>query len=139
MLRKHINAYFTIEASFIIPFTLCIFFLIIYFTFYLYNHCVVRQSIYIAELRGQQMKNVSNAAIKEYVDEQLDKLLKEQVFQYQIDYSSDVNYADIKVKSKSSINNKMSAMGVYNPPFLVSDENKTILRFYPAEFIRAIN
>ncbi len=85
------------------------------------------------------MKNVSNAAIKEYVDEQLDKLLKEQVFQYQIDYSSDVNYADIKVKSKSSINNKMSAMGVYNPPFLVSDENKTILRFYPAEFIRAIN
>ena len=56
--KQHaLNAYMTLEASFIIPFVFICFILIILYTFYLYNHMVVYQSCYLSALRGSQLKN----------------------------------------------------------------------------------
>ena len=134
--NKKLTAYMTVEASVIIPLAMMIFAIIILVTFFLYNHCVVRQSVYIAALRGQQLKNVSNQVIKGYVDEQLDKLLDEQVFSYQIAYKSNVNIAAIDVEAKSDITNRFSNTKLFDEGTLNSNGKTTVPRFNPQEFIR---
>lgn len=134
--NRKADAYFTLEASYIIPIAIIVFMIIIYFTFYLYNHCVVSQSVYLAALRGQQLKNVSNSAVQGYINEQLDELLGEQVFQYQKQYSSSVSLLNITVKAESGIDNKLTGFGYYKEHRLQSKGEKTLVRFNPAEVIR---
>ena len=123
--RKEIklNGFYTVEASFIIPLVVMIFILIIYFTFYLYNHCIVKQAIYLAELRGQQLKNINTSRIENVVNEQMGVLLDEQVYQYQKKYSVSVSGNTIEARGKSIIENKMAGFGIYNKSELLSEGN----------------
>ncbi len=49
--RWQMDAYMTVEASFIMPMVLCIFVVVIYTSFYLYDRCVFQQDAYILCLR----------------------------------------------------------------------------------------
>lgn len=134
--HRALNGYMTLEASFIIPFAFMCFILIILYTFYLYNHMVVYQSCYLSALRGSQLKNTTNDAVKEYIDEELRKLLNNQVYQYQVDFDSDVSLLSISVNAESYITNKTANFNIYNEKRLTSNRGTKINRIDPVDYIR---
>ena len=135
--KQHaLNAYMTLEASFIIPFVFICFNLIILYTFYLYNHMVVYQSCYLSALRGSQLKNATNDAVKEHIDEEIRRLLNNQVYQYQIDFDSDVSLLSISVNAKSYITNRMSDFNIYKVNEFTSNRSIRINRTDPVDYIR---
>jgi hypothetical protein len=56
-LNWKIGAYFTVEASYILPMVLMIFIIIIYLAFYLYDRCLFAQDSYILCYRESYVKN----------------------------------------------------------------------------------
>ena len=68
---KHLraDAYFTVEAALIVPVVLCIFVMIIYLSFYLYDRCVMSQDCYVLSYRQSiekgQADRVSQSAAGE--------------------------------------------------------------------------
>lgn len=54
------NAYFTLEASLIMPLVLIVIIFIMYVGFYSYDKCLLRQDTYRLLIRGSQVKNASN-------------------------------------------------------------------------------
>lgn len=54
--EKWMDAYFTVEASFIIPMVLVIFVLILYLGFFLYDRCLFSQDAYLLCFRGSILK-----------------------------------------------------------------------------------
>lgn len=60
--RNHIkfvktDAYFTVEAAFLIPVVLCLFALVIYLSFFMYDRCLLTQDSYQTALYGSERKN----------------------------------------------------------------------------------
>lgn len=54
--KKRVNGYMTIEAGFIIPWTIFLFVFLIYACFYLYDKCVLFQDAYALCFRGSIQK-----------------------------------------------------------------------------------
>lgn len=126
----------TIEASFIIPLTLMLYFVIIYFGFYLYNQCITSQSCYIAALRGSQISRLSNSDLKRVVEEELSELLDKQVFVQTKDYKVTVNALEIEVNAQSSINLILQNQEFCDEEVLTTEKNRKIKKWNPALFIR---
>ena len=114
LVRNYVDGYMTVEAGFIIPFVFIIFMIMVYFVFYLFNNSVLYQKTYIAALRGQQLRTASVGETRDYIEKQLDELLNEQIFQYQLDYGVTVNTSSIKVSSNSKIENRLARFGLYS-------------------------
>ncbi len=55
----------TVEASFIVPMAVCVIVLLIYFSFYMYDRCVLSQDVYILAFRAAK----ENASYKETAPE----------------------------------------------------------------------
>lgn len=99
MCKKEKSAYLTIEAALVIPMVLGGIVFILYVGFYLYNLVAMKQTAYIAALRGSQMKQDSSAKIKKYVEEQVDELLTGQILAKEdIEKEVKVSTGTIKVK-----------------------------------------
>ena len=79
MYKKEKNAYFTVEASMLIPLVLGGIIFVIYLGIYLYNVYTLGQISYIAALRGSLLKNASDEEIKSYTENQLNQLLEYQI------------------------------------------------------------
>nr|WP_297766890.1 hypothetical protein [uncultured Butyrivibrio sp.] len=54
---RKLSGYMTVEASFIVPMTICVFILIIYFTNYMYARCMLAQDSYILAFRASTAEN----------------------------------------------------------------------------------
>lgn len=69
------DAYFTVEAALVIPIVLCIFVMIIYLAFYLYDRCVMAQDCYVLSYRQSIEKGKADrsgqAAAKEQFGQKL--------------------------------------------------------------------
>lgn len=65
----------TIEASLLFPMLLGGIIFIIYMGFYLYNAGTIKQTAYIAALRGSQEKHKNSDAIENYVEQEVQKML----------------------------------------------------------------
>lgn len=79
MCRKEKSAYMTVEASLIIPMILGGIIFTIYLGLYLYNASTIKQTAYIAALRGSQLMGVSSETIETYVEQQLNELLNDKI------------------------------------------------------------
>ena len=75
MFKKEEKAYMTIEATLIIPVIVGGIIFVLYLGIFLYNSCTIKQTAYIAALRGSQIKNMSQKEIETYVEKQIDELL----------------------------------------------------------------
>lgn len=64
LVRKHEAAYFTVEASFILPIVMLFTVMMIFLSFYSYDRCVLEHSAYEAALRGtySHIKTADEAA-----------------------------------------------------------------------------
>lgn len=133
---KTLDGFFSIEASMVFPLIYLLTLFAIIMLFFLYNHMIVYQSCYIAALRGQQVKEVSDGGIEKYVKEQLNELLENQIYEYQINGKVSVNMLTISVSANSSIINRLSIFELYEDDTLESDRSVIIGRYNPSEFIR---
>ncbi len=136
IIKTELDGYMTMEASFIIPPVFICFIVIILYTFFLYDHMIVYHSCYLAALRGSQIKNATNDAVKTYVDTQAEKLLEGQVYQYQTDHESGVSLISINVKASSHITNLVSGFNLYKENELKSEREVSINRIDPVDYIR---
>ena len=79
MCRRTKNAYMTVETSLIVPMILGGIIFTIYLGLYLYNVCIIKQSAYIAALRGSRLTGVTSEAIETYAEQELGKLLNHKI------------------------------------------------------------
>lgn len=49
--KRQEDAYFTVEAALIVPVVICIFVMVMYMSFYLYDRCVMTQDCYVLSYR----------------------------------------------------------------------------------------
>lgn len=68
--RKEAAAYFTAEAAMVVPVVLCLFVMIIYLSFFLYDRCVMAQDLYILSYRQSIEKGGADRAGGKAVREQ---------------------------------------------------------------------
>lgn len=133
---KKISGYMTIEATFIIPATLVLFLIIIYFGFYLYDTCVVSDGCYLASLRGSQIWTLSESDLQKKIEDEAEKLLTKQVFLNSSSYQVSVTTGQIKVSSNSGIKMLLPNYDYYNKEQLEIDKVKQVKRLNPVFFIR---
>lgn len=56
-MKRKLKGSYTIEASLLFPFILMILILIIYFSFFIHDRCIMHAAAYTAALRGSQILN----------------------------------------------------------------------------------
>lgn len=107
---KRLSGYLTVEASLLVPMMVVLLIIIMYWSFYIYNNCVVYQDCYISSLRGSQMMDMKESQIENKVKEYAETLLDNQLFQYQKEPEVSVGILSVKVSAKSVISNKTKGL-----------------------------
>ena len=69
--KNFADAYFTVEAAFVIPVVLFVFIMLLYLAFYLYDRCVMAQDCYIVSYRQSIEKGGADRAGQEALRSQL--------------------------------------------------------------------
>lgn len=136
MTEKKLPAYMTLEAALIMPFAIALNILVIYFSFFLYNQCTISQGCYLAALRGSHLKNSSDLQIQDKIEQELEKLLDEQIFTNKYDYQIDINVVKIKISAKSKIEILFQKLHHYKKDVLVAESNCEVNRLDAVSFIR---
>lgn len=77
-LRKRANGYMTLEASFIITWTVFLFALLIYLSFYSYDKCILFQDAYTVCFRGSIQKD--EGQVVSYIDAHMQKQFGKKYF-----------------------------------------------------------
>ncbi len=74
-MKKRVKGYMTVEASFLITWTIFLFVFLIYLSFYSYDKCILFQDSYAVCFRGSAQKDESMAApyINAHIREQFGK------------------------------------------------------------------
>ena len=84
MKKKFYDAYFTVEASFIIPMAFLLIILTLQYGFFCYEKSVSLQCCYLAALRTSNEWNLSGSEAENYAINEAEKLLEERML-YPID------------------------------------------------------
>lgn len=97
--ERSLQAYMTVEATFLMPMILGGIIFIIYLGFYLYNCCLLQQAAYTAALRGSLLEERSNSEIRQWTGEELDRLLEQRLLAWK-EWGShvEVSAAEVKVR-----------------------------------------
>ena len=77
MKKKQYDAYFTVEASFIIPMTVLLIILMLQYGFFCYEKSISIQCCYLAALRASNEWNLSGNEIENCAIEEMNQLLNE--------------------------------------------------------------
>ena len=88
--QKRYNAYFSVEASLLVPLAFLLIVLLLYYGFFCYEKMVSLQCCYLAALRGSNEWELSGNALESFVSEELQTLLGERCL-YQIEGKKEVN------------------------------------------------
>ena len=133
------GAYMTVEAAFIVPFvTLGIVFLIIC-GFYLYNVSYIKQTAYIAAVRGAAFKSNKNDVVESKTKKQLDILLENKLLMMgKPDYQVKVNYTKIKVSINAVMNIPVLSMISDKIAIWKIEADSEVIRDNPVEIIRVM-
>ena len=99
----------TLEASLIVPMVICVFALLIYFSYYLYGRCMLTQDCYVLSFRASVSKDLEPAA---YVEDRESSVAGEKYFgSTDPDFSVAVQGDEVRVSALAEANH--SAMGNY--------------------------
>lgn len=70
----------TLEASLIIPMVICVFVLLIYFSYYLYGRCMLSQDAYILAFRATRADEKQYKSMSSYVGNRADEKVGKKYF-----------------------------------------------------------
>ncbi|MBR4831614.1 MAG: hypothetical protein IKZ97_03205 [Butyrivibrio sp.] len=105
---RRFKGYMTLEATLVVPMIICVFALLIYFSYYLYGRCILSQDTYILAFRA----SVSGEAAEAVVSEKKERVMGRKYFGAEKP-SVSVSTAgkDIRVYGKTKVRSR--AMGNY--------------------------
>ena len=139
MCKKFKNAYMTVEASLVMPVILGSIIFTIYIGFYLYNVCTIKQTAYIAALRGSQMVNGSCGEIETYVGKELEKLLGNRVLaKERLESKIDVLSHKVRVKIMLDMHMPFFHWISSKVGFWTIEAKAEANRIYPMDVIRNV-
>lgn len=129
----------TIEASVIFPMITGGIIFTIYLGIYLYNVSVIKQTAYIAALRGSQMVTDSSDEVEAYVKEQLESLLDQKIIMKKdIEQEIKVSVGTVKVKLSMNLAPPLGE-GIFSEMGLWKIEKEVRMeRYHPVDFIRKV-
>lgn len=78
--RREARAYFTVEASLLLPLVTALFFLMTFLAFFSYDRCILEQAAYEAAVRGSTQYLDSNEETYQVVKETATKLITDRLF-----------------------------------------------------------
>lgn len=134
--KAALAAYMTVEASLLLPCIIMILVLTIYWTFYMYNKCVIYQDCYISALRGSQQINKEDSEVYQITQDNIKTLLTNQLFQYQIEPEIFISDERVKVKTITSIEILNTNIIDLKGNNLNSEREAYSIRVNPSELIR---
>ena len=137
MCKKWEKAYMTVEAALVFPMILGGIVFIIYLGIYLYNASVMKQTAYIAALRGSQLITDSLAEVEEYVKEELDSLLDSKILTKE-SIQQEIKISHGKIKVKLSMNFTLPLVGEISSELIQIEKEAEVVRCRPVYFIRKV-
>lgn len=137
VLCKSKRGYLTVEASFLLPLTLGILFLVIYFSFYCFDRCASLQNAYLVSLRASNQWEAAPSAKEEYAKKEWEDLTNSLfIFLENKELQINADREKVELDFSGEIKNtlwKVFQLGPDNFTFSESMEARTI---YPAKYIR---
>ena len=139
MCKEEKNAYFTIEASMLMPFIFGGIIFVIYLGIYLYNVCTLKQVSYIAALRGSLLKTASDEEIKSYTEQQLNQLLDHRILaKEKSETKISVTNSKVKVKVTTKITMPFAEFISKSIDFWKIENEAEASRINPVDIIRNV-
>lgn len=137
MKKKYYDAYFTVEASFIVPLAFLLIILLLHFGFFCYEKSISVQCSYLAALRGSNEWELSGDELEQYVSRTLDQLLEEKHL-YQIEEAKKItsNVVSITVSVDEHIKVPFSKARGDNITGWDINSKKSAARNKPSSYIR---
>lgn len=137
MKKKQYDAYFTVEASFIIPMTFLLIILILQFGFFCYEKSISIQCCYLAALRTSNEWNLSGSEIENYAIKEVDQLLKERhLYPIEKEINTNVTFSGIEVELNGSMEVLFSTIRKDSVEYWETDAKKLAGRTVPSKYIR---
>lgn len=103
--ENYCNAYFTVEASIIIPLSFLLIILTLYFGFFCYEKSITLQCCYLAALRGTNEWELSGRQLEQYVEQELYLLLDEkQLHSIKREFDIDTNIMGVEILIEEYMN-----------------------------------
>lgn len=133
---KCLDAYLTVEASYLLPIAVVVTCFTVIYLFFMYNSCVVYQSCYISCLRGSQMFGMSTEDIKEKVTKCAGELLNNQIYEYSDEFEVEVGLFSINTKATSSEKNSLKDFDVVASGEMKVELKAEALRIDPIMVLR---
>lgn len=137
--RKYLEAYLTVEASYLLPISIVITCFTIIYIFFLYNCVVTYQACYISALRGSQMMDASKGQIEESVNRFATELLENQIYDYSINVEVEVGLLSIKTGAESRTKNVLNTFDVVAEEEMNNESKTEALRIDPVTILRLKN
>ena len=104
MKKNTYDAYFTVEAAFIIPSAFLLIILILQYGFFCYENSVSVQCCYLAALRASNKWDMSEGELEKYAEGEADKLLEERNLRpIKKECRAYVTFAEIAVETKAQM------------------------------------
>ena len=105
---RKFKGYMTLEASLVVPMIICVFALLIYFSYYLYGRCILSQDTYILAFRA----SISSEDAVSVVSEKEERVLGRKYFGANKPVISVItNGKEVRVSGKTTVRSR--AMGSY--------------------------
>lgn len=137
MKKKQYDAYFTVEASFIIPMTFLLIILMLQYGFFCYEKSISIQCCYLAALRASNEWNLSGNEIKNYAIEEMNQLLKERtIYPLEKEITAKVTLSGIEVTLSGSMEVLFATIRKDSVESWETDARKFAGRTVPSKYIR---
>lgn len=135
--RKVYDAYFTVEASFIIPIVLFLLVLILQWGFFCYEKSIALQCCYLSALRASDKWELSGRELENYATEQAEYLLAERNL-YPVNRKSNakITLMGIEVELDNNMDVLFAKTWGSKESEWYWEEKKQAGRIVPSEYIR---
>lgn len=140
MKKKMYDAYFTVEASFIIPMAFLLMILTLQYGFFCYEKSVSLQCCYLAALRASNEWEMSGNDIENYAIKEADKLLQERtLYQIEKEIRAEVTLFSVEVALNGDMEVMFSEARGDSVEGWETNAKKSAGRMNPSVYIRRLH
>lgn len=137
MRRKVYDAYFTVEASFIIPITFLLIILTLQYGFFCYEKSLSLQSCYLAALRASNEWDMTSTESERYAQEEAISLLEERnVYPVRKEIKANANLLGIEVEIEGTLEALFKEARGNKVDGWELDSKKSAIKTVPSQYIR---
>ena len=139
--HKKKAGYFTVEAAFVLPFTIIIIVFMTFLSFYCYDRCILEQCAYAAALRGSSNRFASNEEACEEAQKAAESLVSEKLFAVkELETTVQVSGVCVTVTYECGVNMPIGNLleGIIGDDLLTLEVSKKVLRNHAVAILRQL-